>query len=313
MRVLVLTNPAAGTKADHVGELREALAQAGAEVIDVRQVPGDQLTNAARLAAGEGAVDAIIAAGGDGTVSAIAAGLIGGAVPLGVLPTGTLNHFARDLGLGTTLSDAAQIIAAGHVTAIDVGEVNGRPFINNSSIGIYPHIVGKRDRQRQRLGRGKWLAMLLAAISVFRRFPTVRVRLGVGDRSILRTTPFVFVGNNPYDITLTTLGQRKRLDTGELRVYFTNRTGRFGLLRLALRALLGRLEQSRDFNSLNVTELWIESPRHAIRTAVDGEVIRLAPPLHYQIRPGALRVLAPRDDLPGDATTRTNDNANGTT
>jgi diacylglycerol kinase family enzyme len=293
MRVIVLTNPAAGAKADSVRELRETLERAGVDIVEVRAMHGEELTAAARQAAGEG-VDAVIAAGGDGTVSAVAAGLAETSTPLGVLPTGTLNHFARDMNLPPALSAAAKAIAAGAMTTVDVAEVNGRVFINNSSIGLYPRLVGKRDRQRQRLGRGKWIAMFLSAISVFRRFPSVRVRIGTGDQTLLRTTPFVFVGNNAYEISLTTLGQRKCLNSGQLCVYLTRRTGRFALFRLALRAILGRLEQARDFDALCLQEVWIESPRKYLRVALDGEVVRVAPPLHYRIRPAALRVIVDR-------------------
>src|SRR5256885_2310025 len=113
MRVVVLTNPAAGAKADAVHELRDTLTRAGADVADVRQVHGHELTKAAEEAAASGTVDAVVAAGGDGTVSAVAAGLVDSPIPLGVLPSGTLNHFARDLGLPSELSDAASVIAGG--------------------------------------------------------------------------------------------------------------------------------------------------------------------------------------------------------
>ena len=291
MRVIVLTNPAAGAKADSARELREALENAGVDVADVREVRGEKMTDAAKQAAVEPGVDAVVAAGGDGTVSAVAAGLVASHVPLAILPTGTLNHFARDLSLPPALSAAARTIAAGVVAQVDVARVNGRTFLNNSSIGLYPRLVGKRDRQRQRLGRGKWVAMLLAGISVFRRFPSIRVRVGVGDQTLLRTTPFVFVGNNVYEMTLMALGTRKYLGSGQLCVYLTQRTGRFALFRLALRAILGRLEQARDFDALCVKEVWIESPRKFLRVALDGEVVRLTPPLHYEIVPGALRVV----------------------
>jgi diacylglycerol kinase family enzyme len=198
------------------------------------------------------------------------------------------------LGLPLNVDQAARVIAAGHVAAVDLGVVNDRhAFVNNASIGLYPRIVDKRDTQRQRLGRRKWPAMLLAFLSVFRRYPTVRVRIGVEDRSILRTTPFVFVGNNKYEVNLTMLGKRQRVDAGELCVYFANRTGRFGLFRLALRAVLGRLEQARDFDALMVREMWIETPKREVRVALDGEVVRLKPPLHFASRPKSLRVLAP--------------------
>lgn len=291
MRVIVLTNPAAGAKADEIDELRRVLKDAGVAA-EVRQAQGHQLTDAARQAVRDG-VDAVVAAGGDGTISAVAAALVGTDTPLGILPTGTLNHFAKDLNVPIPLAEAAQVIAAGQTREVDIAAVNDRPFINNSSIGIYPHIVGERERQRERLGRGKWMAMLLASISVFRRHPTVRVRIGIGNQTVLRTTPFVFVGNNRYQINFTMLGRREQLDEGVLSLYFVNRGGRFAFFRLALRAILGRLEQSKDFETMEVTEVWIEAARPSLRVALDGEVIRLPPPLHYEIRPRALRVLAP--------------------
>jgi diacylglycerol kinase family enzyme len=164
--------------------------------------------------------DAIVAAGGDGTVSAVASALAGSDIPLGVLPTGTLNHFAKDLGIPLRLEDAARVIGAGSARHIDIATVNGRTFINNSSIGIYPHIVQKRDEIRERLGRGKWSAMLRAFLTVFTRYPTVHVRINSPTIAFERNTPFVFVGNNHYEISLNMLGKRPALDGHELCVYF---------------------------------------------------------------------------------------------
>jgi diacylglycerol kinase family enzyme len=191
------------------------------------------------------------------------------------------------------LRSAVRTIGQGRVRAVDVGEVNGRCFINNSSIGLYPRIVIRRDRQSQRLGRGKWTAMLMACASVFRRYPLVRVVLRAGEDRFPRTTPFVFVGNNRYDMSLLSLGGRPALDKGELCVYFANRTGRFGLVRLMFRALLGRLEQADDFDSLLLPELRIETRKKTLRVALDGEVTSMRPPLEYRIRPGALKVIVP--------------------
>ncbi len=291
MKVIVLTNPAAGAKADEAAELIAALRAVGVEA-QVRAFAAQALTNAARAAAAE-ETDAVVAAGGDGTVSAVAQGLVGSNKPLGILPSGTLNHFARDLGLPLTLTDAAAVIASGERRHVDVADLNGRTFINNSSIGIYPQIVHHRERQRQRLGRNKWIAMLIACFSVFRRHPAVRVRMGIGSRTVLRTTPFVFVGNNRYEMSLQMMGKRTKLDGGELCLYFVNRSGRFALLMLAIRAALGRLEQARDFEMMDVREVWIETPRRDVRVALDGEVTRMTPPLHYTIRPAALTVVAP--------------------
>jgi diacylglycerol kinase family enzyme len=294
MRILVLLNPHAKLNAATAGHGLEEqcrdLFGRNRDDVTVRVVDPDKLEQAAREAIDEG-FDCIVAGGGDGSVSTVAGALAGSDATLGVLPMGTLNHFARDLKLPAALDQAAGVITAGKTRRVDVGEVNGRVFINNASIGIYPHVITHRDRQMQRLGRGKWSAMLLAMIAAMRRFPTVRVRVGVHEQSHLQTTPFVFVGNNAYTINLLQLGERSRIDAGELCLYFTGRTGRLGLLRLALRALIGRLNQDSDFRAMTATELWVESAKRELRIGIDGEVVPLTPPLHFVSRPRALKVL----------------------
>jgi diacylglycerol kinase family enzyme len=214
-------------------------------------------------------------------------------IPLGVLPLGTLNHFARDLGIPTSIEGAVRVIAAGQVNTIDLGRVNDRTFINNSSIGLYPQVVRTREELRMRLGRGRVLATFIAVLNALRRFPVLSVRIGIGERSVLRQTPFVFVGNNRYIMSLMSVRGRQRLDEGILSLYVTNRTGRFGMLRLALRALFGRLEQAKDFESIYLPELWIETGKRRLHVALDGEVENMSPPLHYQSVPQALKVFVP--------------------
>jgi diacylglycerol kinase family enzyme len=221
--------------------------------------------------------------------------LVGTEKRLGGLPLGTLNHFARDLKLPPSLDDAVQIIIDGHTASIDVGEVNGVIFINNSSLGLYPSIVRKRT-DVQRLGYGKWLALLWAVVSVLRRYPLLDVRLSLEGEELTHHTPFVFVGNNKYEIDRFRIGGRARLDSGELSLYLTRRTGRLGLLRLAVRALLGGLRNSDEFYSTGTKELWVETRRKKIRVAKDGEVTVMHTPLHYRVLPGALKVIVPRGE-----------------
>ncbi len=193
-------------------------------------------------------------------------------------------------------------IERGHVTEVDVGEVNGRIFLNNSSIGLYPSAVAHREELRHRHGGGKWPAMFNACVDVFRRFPLLDVTLQVEDRAVSLTTPFIFVGNNRYEMRLFSLGTRASLQRGELSVYLTRNGGRMGLLRLAFRALLGRLEQDRDFHSLVLPGVEIRTRRRSLRVSLDGEVVRMASPIRYSLRPRALRVLAPLPDAaPGRA------------
>jgi YegS/Rv2252/BmrU family lipid kinase len=252
---------------------------------------GDALEALANQAATSDA-SIIVAGGGDGTVSAVASAVIGSGKTLGVLPLGTLNNFSRDLGIPQDLSEAVGLIADNHAAEIDIAEVNGRAFINNSSIGIYPRIVLNRERQ-QRLGKGKWWAAAWAAWRVLRISPFYRIRLEIDGAEFRRKTPFVFVGNNAYEMDLYNIGRRLHLNEGELSVYVLHRGGRVGLLLLALRTLFGRLRQAKDFEEIRTTHLNIEMRRESVLVAVDGEISIMTSPLEYRIRPKALRVIVP--------------------
>jgi YegS/Rv2252/BmrU family lipid kinase len=273
--------------------LAEAFQAAGIDArITLAKTGSEVLASAQRAARGDAEV--IVAAGGDGTVSSVAAAVIGTPKSFGVLPFGTMNHFAKDLGIPLDLEEAVETILAGNKTNVDVGEVNSHIFINNSSLGLYPNIVREREKQ-QRLGWGKWPAYIWAAVSVLRRYPFLNVRVGVEGAELKSHTPFVFIGNNEYEMETLNIGSRKCLDKGELSLYITNRTGRLGLIRLALRALFGGLRQEKDFIAMCTKEIRIETKHKNVRVALDGEVTRLAPPLHYRARQGALRVLTPVD------------------
>src|SRR5688572_29276539 len=254
---------------------------------------GAELTELAREAA-RGSYEAIVAGGGDGTISSVAAAVIDSDKVLGVLPLGTLNHFARDLKIPFDLETAAQTIVAGHTTEVDVAEVNNRIFLNNSSLGLYPIIVREREK-RQRLGSGKWPAFVWATIQAFRRYPFLDVRLRINEQFLDRTTPFVFVGNNDYAMDSFNIGLRNNLDRGVLSIYITHRTSRLRLISLALRALIGRLRNDKDFRALSSTEVKIETSRKRLRVAFDGEVEVMETPLQYQIRRRALRVIVPAE------------------
>jgi diacylglycerol kinase family enzyme len=179
----------------------------------------------------------------------------------------------------------------GEIAAVDLGEVNGRIFINNSSLGVYPRIVSGREAQQQRLARGKWTAFFWATIQAFRRFPFLDLRVEFEGREMFRRTAFLFVGNNQYEIAGFRLGTRSSINSGKLGLYLTHRTGRLGLFRLAFHALFGRVDQAKDFDVFCVTEAHIETHHRRLLVALDGEVERMATPLHYRSKPAALRVL----------------------
>lgn len=257
-----------------------SLATSGAEVVEL----------ARRAAEGEG--QTIVVGGGDGTISSVAAILAGTSKTLGVLPLGTLNHFAKDLNIPIDLEGAVRVISEGNVESVDLGEVNGHIFINNSSLGLYPSIVRERQKQ-QRLGYKKWPAFLWAALSVLKRYPFLNVDLSADGKRFFSRTPFVFVGNNKYEMQGLRVGVRRCLSTGELSLYITHRTGRLGLLRLAISAMFLSLRNEKDFMAMATREVLIHSRKKRLRVAADGEITVMEPPLHYRVRPAALRVIVP--------------------
>jgi diacylglycerol kinase family enzyme len=218
-------------------------------------------------------------------------------VPLGVLPQGTLNHFAKDLGVPTDPDQALAVVLGGHTRQVDVGEVCGRIFVNNSSLGVYPRIVRLRERFGVR-GPAKWVAALWATLAVLRRHAFAGVRLVVDGEPVLRRTPFVFVGNNEYRMEGLNAGTREALDRGVLSLYVMNASGRRSLAWLGFNILLGRTARLRELDTFLLSEATVEVRRASIGVALDGEVVELRPPLVYRSRPGALRVFVPRPEEP---------------
>jgi diacylglycerol kinase family enzyme len=288
----VIVNKNGGTAAklgDKLDDtLKAAFTSAGATP-DITALDGADVADAIKQAASTGRV---VVAGGDGTVSCAAQQLAGSDAELGLLPLGTLNHLARDLGLPTDLDEAAKIAATGSATAIDVAEVNGHVFVNNASIGLYPTMVRTREGLQDDKGWPKWLSAVPAAYAALERLPHHRLRidLGQGVRSIV--TPLLFVGNNVYSLDAGEIGQRASLTDGKLSVYAVAHRSRLSLLWFAARALVGRARHDVDFVTLGECEtLKVWSSGNSIEIALDGEVQRLDSPLEFRIRPGALKVV----------------------
>src|SRR5581483_228033 len=242
-RVTVLLNRGGGAFAadpELASKVGEALRNAGVDA-DIELVSGGQCTVRCKAIAERGD-ELLVVGGGDGTVSAAASALAGTKTLLGILPLGTLNHFARDLKIPADLDEAARLIASGTERPVDVGEMNGRIFINNSAIGLYPLMVVDRDLQRKRLGRSKRLAMIVASLRTLVRFNHHRLTLTVNEeRTGHVDTPLLFVGNNDYRTDIGAAGQRDRLDAGELSVFVMRKKTRRGMIAASIRALFDRI------------------------------------------------------------------------
>jgi len=293
MRITVLVNRGAGSVASgqvSAEGLRQSFLEEGTAA-DVQVIPGERIAAAAREAVAAGA-DAVVAGGGDGTIRSVAGVLAGGPVPLGVLPLGTLNHFAQDLGIPTDLAAAVRLIPRGEVRSLDVGEVNGEVFINNSVLGFYPPVVKLRDRERRELNRGKWLATASAMLKVLPKLPSLHVRIKVEGLASDWRTRFVFVGNNEYEMSAFSYGARRRFDS-DLYLYISKTSTRLGLVGLILLGIVRNVAQTEHFQRWCLPEFTVETRKKILPVYLDGEVTSLRPPLHYRTRPQDLRVIVP--------------------
>lgn len=234
----------------------------------------------------------VVVGGGDGTVRSAAAALVGSGIPLGVLPCGTLNHFARDLGMPPTVPEAVKALAATVVRRIDVGEVNGHLFVNNCSLGAYAEAVRRRESLRRREGHGKRRAMLRASYEVFRQLRRLHLVLTIDGCRHAVSSPLVVVANNRYSGRVLNGSLRDRLDAGALWLYTAHVHRRLPALRLALQSVLRHLDEADRLESEPLSELVIESAS-ALPVAMDGEIVELRPPLRFRIRPGELAVMTP--------------------
>jgi diacylglycerol kinase family enzyme len=287
--VILNAGAGAGGSDERAQRIREAFTAAG---IEAHVLAGEDIGLLARRAVREGH-SIVVAAGGDGTVNAVAAEVAGSASALGVLATGTLNHFAKDAGIPLDLDEAARVIAAGHRVRVDVGAVNGRVFVNNSSIGLYPTVVIRRENRRKRTGSGKWTALFWASLTVLRKHPMMDVTLHANGRSTRHRTPLLFIGNNEYVVHGPEAGTRQGLRDGMLSIYITRRHGRLGLVALFFRALFGSLRKALDLEAFNASRVTIETRRRFVAVATDGEVSVMDTPLEYENRPGVLQLVVP--------------------
>ena len=235
----------------------------------------------------------MIVGGGDGTAATAAGMLAGRDTALGILPLGTANLFAKDLNMPLDLDEAIPALAGGTVRSIDLGEVNGRLFVNNSILGLFPKLALKREHERHRNPLIKWIGIAVTAIRSMRRYPKMTVRIDPGSGPMLIKAAAIAVTNNPYADEFGETMSRAVLDTGQLAVYVAMHRGPLGLIRLALRFLFGGWQHDPEMKTIHATSLTVDSRTKRLRMSTDGEVILMDTPLHYCIRPGVLKVLVP--------------------
>lgn len=271
---------------------RQKLQSRGIDCALERLKPGADIEQSVTQAVAQGS-RLVVAGGGDGTLRAVAQSLAGTGVAMGILPVGTLNHFARDLEIPLDADEAAHVVASGLPVEVDVAAANGSVFINNAVIGLYPAYRAEREAHERRGWRGK-LAGIAGWLSILHRYPFVEVDISAGGRHIRRRTPLVMIGNNEHAMHGFKPWQRESMTEGALWVYVARDATRLGLWRVLWRVITGRFEAEQHFDVLRGSDVWVRTRRRRIRISLDGEIKRLQSPIHFQSWPSALRVVVPQ-------------------
>ena len=237
--------------------------------------------------------DVLVAAGGDGTVNSVATVAYHQKKLLGIVPMGTLNHFAKDLGVPLVPLQAVEMIAAGKTDKVDIGTCSDIVFVNNASIGIYPTMVRTRAKFERYIT--KWPAALVAVMVVaVRRLRLYSLQITLDGKTLKRRSSLLFVGNNKYDLQGAGLPERKNLQSGNLQFYIlkTKRVNR--LLKVALFTLMGWELPERYIERFSGSRLKVEiTDRTKLWLAYDGEIKQLDLPLVFKLESKVLSVIVP--------------------
>ncbi|MGN7127267.1 diacylglycerol/lipid kinase family protein [Methylorubrum thiocyanatum] len=295
MRIVLVVNAASGAFADGLrpDAIRARLTAAG---LDLAPEPDESLALPERLRAAlrtEG-VGAVVVAGGDGTLNGAAGVLAGSGVALGILPLGTMNLLAKDLGIPLDLDGAIAVLRAGHARAIDVGRVNGHVFLINSVLGMPARMARHREGFRgRRLGPSALLRLAVAILRHLGPYPSLSAVISESGRRTRRRVRLLAVVNNDYAQAPGKILERSQVDGGELTLYIARRLSPWRLARLALGFGLGRWRDGPDLERRGATRFAVAARRRALRVMNDGEVRLIAPPLRYRLMPRALTVIVP--------------------
>ncbi|HEX2123735.1 MAG TPA: diacylglycerol kinase family protein, partial [Thermoanaerobaculia bacterium] len=243
-----------------------------------------------RLARG---VRLFVAAGGDGTLHHVVQPLVNTEGMLAVIPIGTYNHFARDLGIPLDWRAALELALTGERRQIDTGRINDRFFLNNVSIGLYPELVARREERGRDYPR--WKARMYAVYTTLRKYPHVNLAIETEHRQEIVRTHIFIVSNNSYDLSgIGIEAPRSTLSEGRLSVYWLPHTPRLQLMKLVARYLAGRVREVPGFRSFRTLRMRAQSSRPQLTVGVDGEVFTFATPLVVTIVPQSLVVKVPR-------------------
>jgi diacylglycerol kinase family enzyme len=241
----------------------------------------------------ENAEGVLAVAGGDGTVNAVASACRKLRRPLGILPAGTFNYIARNLGLPIDVSEAAEVIAAGNAEPIPVGEINGRLFLNNAGFGLYSQMIEQRELAKRRFGRHRVVAFLSALKVLTERHPLYHIQITADGREHTLKTTTLFFGVNALQLQNYNVEAAKFVEQGKLAVLSLRLDSRLDIAGAAWASLHGKTEEARSVDATAATSVRVTTRRRALKVAIDGEIVVLRAPLEVKLVQDGLRVFKP--------------------
>jgi diacylglycerol kinase family enzyme len=239
---------------------------------------------------------AVVVAGGDGTINTVASAVLGSTCPLGILPQGTFNYFGRTHGIPENTVDAARMLLSAIPRPVQVGMVNDRLFLVNASVGLYPRLLEDREGWKRQYGRSRLVALAAALATVLRVRRQMNLRLERDGQIAHWRTPTLFIGNNKLQLQQIGIEEADALDAGFLVAIAPRQVSTISLLWLALRGALGTLGDAKQLRTFPLRELHVTRsgrPARRIKVALDGEILRLDEPLHFQVSPRPLYLPKP--------------------
>lgn len=302
-RITVILNPGSGHQdtARVEAEIRSGLHALAGQIRLIVARNAEEVEKQTRDAIhdAQGMGDVVVAAGGDGTINLVAGLVADSGLTLGVIPLGTFNYFARDLGIPLEPEAAARAIATGRIRHVHVARVNGHLFLNNASFGLYRALLEEREQFKQRFGRYRFVAVIAALFTLWRFRQVYTLRMELDGRTETLRTPMLFFGLNSLQLEKLDLEIARCADAGLLAVIALEPTSRWHLLGLALRGALQGLHDSPGLRCRGAASVEVSLPgRRSARVAVDGESIQCQMPLRFKVQRDALAVVVPREPEP---------------
>ncbi len=236
---------------------------------------------------------AIVVAGGDGTVNTVAAACVEAKRPLGLVPAGTFNYVSRNLGVPTEVAQAVSVITNGWVRQVDIGEINGRIFLNNAGIGLYAQMLERREQDKRRFGRRRLVAFFSGMRCLLSSHPQYAVELVADGQTARHLATTLFFGCNALQLEDFNVTAAECLRHQKLAVLLLKLHSRWEVTVAACAALLGRLDEASTTEALCASTIRVQTRRRALKVAIDGEIVLLRSPLDVTLHPGALEVFAP--------------------